>query len=99
MTKQEIMEKRIGQLETSLKREKAIRKEVENDKATLTHLENLEHQGQNLEESSNYSSYGEWKEAIQKQIKRGETSLENIGIKKIELEAFRFYLDSLKAEA
>lgn len=92
MTKKEIIAKRVKQLGVAIGREKAVLQELESDKATLKQIASLVEKGTALEAESNYSSYDEWKDLLNKQIKRGETTLSNIVIKKAELEAFQFYL-------
>ena len=92
MTKKEIIAKRVKQLGTAIGREKAILQELESDKATLKQITSFMEKGVALEADSNYSSYEEWKGILNKQIKRGEATLDNISIKKAELEAFQFYL-------
>lgn len=92
MTKKEIIEKRVKQLGVAIGREKGVLQELESDKATLQQIANLVEKGTALEVGSNYSSYDEWKDLLNKQIKRGETTLSNIVIKKAELDAFQAYL-------
>lgn len=92
MTTKNIIEKRVKQLGVAIGREKAILQEIENDKMTLQKVGELEEKGVALAEDSHYASYEEWKVLLQKQIKRGENTLDNIVIKRAELEAFEFYL-------
>lgn len=97
MSTKEIIEKRVKSLTISIKREKAILQELESDRATIQRIQEWEETGVALASDSHYSSYEEWKSSLQKQIKRGESSLENLKTKKAELEAFQFYLDKIGA--
>lgn len=92
MTKREIIEKRVKQLGVAIGREKAVLQELESDKATLKQIATWVEQGENLPENSHYSSFDEWKGLLTKQVKRGETTLDNLVIKKAEKEAFEYYL-------
>ncbi|AYZ73025.1 hypothetical protein EGX98_02510 [Fusobacterium necrophorum] len=97
MSTKEIIEKRVKSLTISIKREKAILQELESDRATIQRIREWEETGVALASDSHYASYEEWKSSLQKQIKRGESSLENLKTKKAELEAFQFYLDKIGA--
>lgn len=97
MNTRETIQKRVKTLETSIKREKAILQELESDKATIQRIEDLVEKGIALASDSHYASYDERKLHLEKQVKRGERSLENLKIRKAELEAFRFYLEKVGA--
>jgi len=97
MNTKEIIEKRVKTLTTSIKREKAILQELESDRATIQKIRELEETGVALSKDSHYASYEEWKASLEKQVKRGESSLENLKMKKAELEAFQFYLEKIGA--
>lgn len=88
--KKVLMGKYGDKLESAIKREAGIRKEIENDKALARHLEAQKATGTPFENPV-YDSYDEWLETIAKQIKKSENSLANIEFKKVELEAIRLY--------
>lgn len=78
-------------LEKAIARELSIKKELENDKATLKYIEIQKTSSTPLEDS-NFANYDEWTEFINKQIKKSENTLTNIGFKKVELEAVQYYV-------
>ena len=69
----------VEKLKKSIERENSYLKEVEDDEAALTH-------------DSAYSSFTEWIETIQKEIKTGEASIKRIDTEKSEIVAFEYYL-------
>jgi len=79
--KKEVMGKFAKKLENAIKREVAVTKEIENDKAAGAALD-----------TTAYESYDTWIDTIKKQIKKSESTLTNIEFKKVELEAVNQYL-------
>ena len=89
--KKEVMEKFTKKLENAIKREVAVTKEIENDKALIKYLEAQKATGAALDTTA-YESYDTWIDTIKKQIKKSESTLTNIEFKKVELEAVKQYL-------
>lgn len=72
----------------------AYLKEIADDKATLEFLVEKETAGEPMPDYSNYVDYAEWKETVQKEIDRAETTLVNLEIRMIEVEAFKYYIEN-----
>lgn len=88
----EVITGQLEKLKTSIKREKSYLQELEDDKAVLTHIEELMEKGESLGVDSPYASYNEWKESIEKEIKAGEASIKRIDVEKSEIIAFEYFL-------
>ena len=91
--KKEVMGKFAKKLENAIKREVAVTKEIENDKALIKYLEAQKAAGAALDTTA-YESYDAWIDTIKKQIKKSESTLTNIEFKKVELEARMHHLPS-----
>ncbi|MEX6518815.1 hypothetical protein KST01_01535 [Fusobacterium animalis] len=89
--KKELMGKYAKKLENAIKREAAVIKEMENDKALIKYLEGQKTSGAAFDNTV-YESYDAWIEIIKKQIKKSENTLKNIEFKKVELEAVQKYI-------
>ena len=89
--KKEVMGKFAKKLENAIKREVAVTKEIENDKALIKYLEAQKAAGAALDTTA-YENYDAWIDTIKKQIKKSESTLTNIEFKKVELEAVNQYL-------
>ena len=89
--KKELMGKYAKKLENAIKREAAVMKEIENDKALIKYLEGQKISGVAFDNTV-YESYDAWIETIRKQIKKSENTLTNIEFKKVELEAIQKYI-------
>ena len=89
--KKELMGKYAKKLENAIKREAAVMKEIENDKALIKYLEGQKTSGAAFDNIV-YESYDAWIETIRKQIKKSESTLTNIEFKKVELEAIQKYI-------
>lgn len=85
-------------LKKSIERENSYLKEMEDDKAALTRVEELMESGEPIPIDNPYESYTEWKEAIEKEIKVGETSLKRIDTEKAEIIAFEYFLKNAPDE-
>lgn len=90
----EIITEVLEKQEKSVEREINYKKELENDKALLAHIEELVASGETIPDGNAYSSYTEWKEAIEKQIKAGQSSLDRIDTEKAEIIAFKYFLEN-----
>ena len=89
--KKEVMGKFAKKLENTIKREVAVTKEIENDKALIKYLEAQKAAGAALDTTA-YESHDAWIDTVKKQIKKSESTLTNIEFKKVELEAVKQYL-------
>ena len=89
--KKELIGKFAKKLENAIKREAAVTKEIENDKALIKYLEEQKTSGVAFNNTI-YESYDVWIETIKKQIKKSENALANIEFKKVELEAVQKYI-------
>lgn len=88
----EIITGQVEKLKKSVQREVNYFKEMENDKALLEHIEELMESGETIPAESPYESFAEWKEAVEKQIKAGESSLRRIDTEKAEIIAFEYFI-------
>lgn len=88
----------LEKLKKSIQREDSYRKELENDKATLAHIEEMIDNGDSLAPESAYSSLSDWAEAVKKQIKTTETSINRIGVEKEEIFAFEYFLENAQED-
>lgn len=88
----EIITEVVEKQKKSVEREKNYKKELENDKALLAHIEELIGNGDTIPAESAYESYTAWKEAVEKQIKAGQSSLDRIDTEKAEIIAFEYFL-------
>lgn len=82
----------VEKLKKSVKRELVVRKEIENDRASLAYVE--KQKADQVEfENEVYDSYDTWIETIKKQINIGEKMLETILVKKAEIVALTEYIE------
>lgn len=84
----------VARIIKNYEKKEAYLKEVADDKATLEFLNEKETAGEPMPDYSNYTDYTEWKETVQKEIDRAETTLENLEIRMIEKEAYQYYIDN-----
>lgn len=89
----------VAKLKKSIEREKSYLQELDDDKAALTHVQGLQEKGESLPPNSAYSSFSEWIENIEKEIKAGEASVKRIDTEKSEIIAFEYYLQNAQDEA
>lgn len=94
----EVITGQLEKLKKSITRENSYLKEIEDDKAALTYVEQLMESGDSIPADSPYESFTEWKETIEDEIKAGETSLKRIGIEKAEIIAFEYFLTNAPDE-
>lgn len=88
--KKEIMKKYAEKLEKTIKTEKSVLKEIEDDEFTLKALKEKKQSGAALEATA-YESWDEWIAQIEKEVKAGQASITNIAFKKVLLEAVKAY--------
>ena len=88
----------VAKLKKSVERENSYLKELDDDKAALTHVQGLQEKGESLPPDSAYSSFSEWIENIEKEIKAGEASVKRIGVEKDEITALEYYLANAPEE-
>lgn len=84
----------VAKTEKSIEREIAYLKELADDKATLSYIEQLQSDREPLPKDNPYGSFSEWKDAIEKEIKTGQNSLDRIEIEKAELMAFNYFMEN-----
>ncbi|MGL4801828.1 MAG: hypothetical protein ACRC18_06150 [Cetobacterium sp.] len=84
----------ILKTEKSIEREVAYQKELADDRAALSHVEQLQTDGEPLPTGNPYGSFSEWKEQIEKEIKISQNSLERIEIEKAELMALKYFMEN-----
>ncbi|MGL5278912.1 MAG: hypothetical protein ACRC8M_07550 [Cetobacterium sp.] len=88
----------IAKTEKSIEREVAYLKELADDRAALTHIEQLQEDGEPFPSDNPYGSYSEWKDGIEKEIKISQNSLDRIEIEKAELMAFNYFMENAPEE-
>ena len=83
----------LEKLKKSIERENSYMKELDDDKAVLTYVQDLVDKGEEFPPESAYSSFTEWIDSIKKEIKSGEeASIKRIDTEKAEIAAFEYYL-------
>lgn len=82
----------IAKTEKSIEREVAYLKELADDKAAFSYIEQLQNDGEPLPTGNPYGSFSEWKDQIEKEIKISQNSLDRIEIEKAELMAFNYFM-------
>ncbi len=90
----EVLETVIVKIQKSIEKEVSYLKELADDKATLSHIEQLQTDNEVLPEGNPYESYLEWREQVEKEIKTGQNSLDRIEVEKAELMAFSYFMDN-----
>ena len=88
----------IAKTEKSIEREVAYLKELADDKAAYSHIEQMQNDGESLPSNSPYGSFSEWKEQIEKEIKISQNSLDRIEVEKAELMAFNYFMQNAPDE-
>lgn len=84
--------KEKSKVENSIEREGAIKKNVENIEAVIEHVAELVEANTPLPEDSNFASYEEWENFLQKRLKAYNSSLETIAKQKNLLTAYDYYI-------
>ncbi|MGL5574625.1 hypothetical protein [Cetobacterium sp.] len=84
----------IAKTQKSIEKEVAYLKELADDKATLSHIEQLQTDGEPLPTGNPYGSFSEWRDQVEKEIKTGQNSLDRIEIEKAELMAFNYFMEN-----
>lgn len=84
--------KEKSKVENSIEREGAIKKNIEDIEALIEHLAELIEKNTPLDEDSNYESYEDWENCLQKDLKTYNTSLETIAKQKNLLIAYDYYI-------
>lgn len=87
-----VVQESLDKLKESIKREVNYNKELADDKLTLATLEKKKTDGEPLPDPCPYTSYDEWIEQINKEIKSGEASIGRIGKEKAEIVAFEYFI-------
>lgn len=84
----------IARVMKTYERKDSYLKEIADDKATLELLNTKETAGEPMPSYSNYADYAEWKDTVNKEISRAETTIENLETRMIEVEAYQYYIDN-----
>ena len=84
----------IARVLKTYERKDAYLKEIADDKATLELLNGKETAGEPMPDYSNYTDYAEWKDTVQKEIVKAESTIENLETRMIEVEAYQYYIDN-----
>lgn len=82
----------------SIEKEIGYKKELSDDMATLDFITSRIEKGEPLPDDCNYSSYSEWQEQIEKEIKATNNSLNRINTEKAELVAFEYFMENAPEE-
>lgn len=86
--------KEKARVENSIEREGAIKKNIEDIEALLEHIAELVEASTPLPEGSNYTSYEEWENFCNKDLKAYNASLETIAKQKDLLSAYEYYIQN-----
>ena len=87
-----IMEE-IKKIENSLKRESAIKNQIENYKALLDHIGELKEDLKPLPEDITFKDYQEWETYVNKKIKSRNNSMRTVEKNKDIMIALEYYLE------
>lgn len=89
----------ISKTKKSIEREGTFLKELMDDQATLAQIGKLEADSEPLPVGSPYTSYDEWRNQIEKEIKSSDNSINRISIEKAELMALEYFVANAPNEA
>jgi len=92
--KKVLLEEAIARISRTNDRRDSYLREIADDKATLELINTKVVDGDPMPNYSPYTDYTTWKDIIQKEIDRAETTLSNLDIRLIEAEAFQYYIDN-----
>lgn len=87
-----VVQESLDKLKKSIERQVTYEKELQDDKLTLQTLEQMKSDGDPLPDPCAYTSYDEWIEQINGEIKSSETSLARIDREKAEIKAFEYFI-------
>lgn len=87
-----IVQESLDKLKASIKKEVTYSKEIADDKMLLKTIEKMRTDGEELPVDCPYTSFDEWIEQINKEIKAGENSIARIGKEKAEIVAFEYFI-------
>lgn len=92
--KKALLQEAIEKITRTSERKDSYLREIADDKATLELINTKDEAGDPMPSYSPYTDYSSWKEVIQKEINRAETTLVNLEIRMVEAEAFQYYIDN-----
>ena len=92
--KKSILLDNVVRVMKTYERKDAYLKEIADDKATLELLYEKETAGEPMPSYSNYVDYAEWKDTVQKEVVKAESTIENLEIRMVEAEAYQYYIDN-----
>lgn len=94
MSIQTTVQKEIEKMRNSIKREDAVKANIFDCDAVITHIQCMETDGTPIGEDSPYLDFNEWREAITKEKKGYESQLATIAEYKDLLVAYEWYLEN-----
>lgn len=94
MSVQATVQSEMEKMKNTIKREVAIENELQNYKAVIEHIAELQEASEPLPEETNFSSYEEWQADAEKKMKSKSTSLATIEKYKDLIVAYQYYLDN-----
>lgn len=94
MSVQATVQSEMEKMQNTIKREAAIENEVQNYKAVIEHITELQEASEPLPEETNFGSYDEWKADAEKKLKSKTSSLTTIEKYKELIVAYQYYLDN-----
>lgn len=94
----DIMSEEKVKREKAIERELAYKKELDDDKAVLTYVQNLVDTGESLPPDCPYESFTEWVENAKKEIKTDEASITRIDKDKKYLDIINYYMEKATVE-
>ena len=92
--KKQLLSESIDRITRTNDRRDAYLREIADDMATLEFISTKEASADPMPGYSPYSDYATWKDVVQKEIDRAETTLSNLDVRLIEAEAYQYYIDN-----
>lgn len=97
-TTQDVVRKEVESLQSSIKREGAVKSNIFDCDAIIEHITCMETDGTPIGEDSPYKDFAEWKEAVAKEKRSYESQLQTIAENKDLLVAYEWYLENNPVE-
>lgn len=93
MSVETVVNKEIQKLTNSIKREDSLKNQVENYKALLDHIKELQEASKPLPEDVTFADYDEWLTYTEKKMKSREGSIKTLAKNKKLLVALEYYIE------
>lgn len=97
-TTQNIVRKEVGKMKNSIKRESAVKSNIFDCDAVITHIQCMQDDSTPLPPECPHESYDKWKEAVTKEKKGYESQLQTIAEYKELIIAYEWYLENNPSE-